>query len=327
MAEKFKLDSDLRNLKGGLFGDIRDIKEETKDMNGAAAGAIVDPQNVIVMLSPAALEDYKNHPYKVQFGGEMDALEESIRVYGIHEPLLVRQISDGKYELIAGHRRKAAAIRASLSEVPCRICSLSDDEAAVAMVDSNLHRAFIYPSELVLSVRVKYEALVRLLSVEERSGQKTRDVLGKKMGMTGRTIQRFLSIAELPPAFLDRLDRKMFNLGTAYLISQLHGNTIGNLIPVIDRIDNENIRFVVEAETGEKADCERAGLLYGGLSADMVKSMLDKKRNAQEKMHKFALPELVYSRINENLAEGEDANSLLLRIVNEWLDRHSSESH
>lgn len=112
----------------------------------------------IVLLKVAYLVDFSEHPFKVMEDEEMNELVESILERGVLEPIIVRPFK-GKYEIIAGHRRKAACIIAGLNEIPAIISELSDNEAAVMVVDSNLHREHLLPSEKAHAFKLKYEAL------------------------------------------------------------------------------------------------------------------------------------------------------------------------
>ena len=115
----------------------------------------------VVTLNPAEISDFPNHPFKVRQDDDMAEMVESIRKYGVLVPALVRPKEDGGYEMVAGHRRKFAAALADVAEIPCIVRNLTDDEATIVMVDSNLQREKILPSEKAFAYKMKLEAMKR----------------------------------------------------------------------------------------------------------------------------------------------------------------------
>ena len=115
----------------------------------------------VVTLTPAEISDFPNHPFKVKQDDDMAEMVESIKKYGVLVPALVRPKEDGGYEMVAGHRRKFAAVLAGIAEIPCIVRSLTDDEATIVMVDSNLQREKILPSEKAFAYKMKLDAMKR----------------------------------------------------------------------------------------------------------------------------------------------------------------------
>lgn len=115
----------------------------------------------VIKLNPAEISDFPNHPFKVKQDDDMAEIVESIKKYGVLVPALVRPKEDSGYEMVAGHRRKFAASLAGISEIPCIVRSLTDDEATIVMVDSNLQREKILPSEKAFAYKMKLEAMKR----------------------------------------------------------------------------------------------------------------------------------------------------------------------
>ena len=113
----------------------------------------------VVTLNPAEISDFPNHPFKVKQDEAMAEMVDSIRKYGVLVPALVRPKEDGGYEMVAGHRRKFAAALAELTEIPCIVRNLTDDEATIIMVDSNLQRETILPSEKAFAYKMKLDAI------------------------------------------------------------------------------------------------------------------------------------------------------------------------
>ena len=118
----------------------------------------------VVMLNPADISDFPNHPFKVKQDEAMAEMADSVKQYGVLVPALVRPKADGGYEMVAGHRRKCAATLARITEMPCIVRKLTDDEATIIMVDSNLQRETILPSEKAFAYKMKLEAIKRIRS-------------------------------------------------------------------------------------------------------------------------------------------------------------------
>ena len=140
------------------------MKDSKKKMNLASLDSIFTTQEErdeakkehVINLPIEQIQDFPEHPFKVLDNAEMDDLVKSISVKGVILPTIVRQRKDGSYEMISGHRRKHAALRAGLTEIPCIIKDLTDDEATILMVDSNIQREEILPSEKAFAYRMKF---------------------------------------------------------------------------------------------------------------------------------------------------------------------------
>ena len=117
------------------------------------------PAEKVIALSASLLEPFQGHPFRVASGEEMEQLKESIREYGVLSPLLVRPRGDGHYEIVSGHRRKAACEVLGITELPVLVRDMTDDEAVILMVDSNIQREHILPSEKAFAYKMKMEAI------------------------------------------------------------------------------------------------------------------------------------------------------------------------
>ena len=166
------------------------------------------------------LHPFAGHPYKVQDNEEMDALVESIRMNGILTPLTVRPLESGEYEVISGHRRLYAAQKAGLETVPAVILPVSRDEAAVAVVDSNLHREHLLPSEKAFAYKLKIEALNHQGVTSGQVGQKwSRDAISD--AVSGRQVQRYIRLTHLIPSILSMVDEGRIAFTPAVELSYL----------------------------------------------------------------------------------------------------------
>ena len=169
----------------------------------------------VIKLNPAEISDFPNHPFKVKQDDDMAEMVESIKKYGVLVPALVRPKEDGGYEMVAGHRRKFAASLAGVSEIPCIVRSLTDDEATIVMVDSNLQREKILPSEKAFAYKMKLEAMKRqgrrtdLTSAPlepKLKGSRSNEELAASSPDSRSQIQRFIRLTELIPPVLDMVD-------------------------------------------------------------------------------------------------------------------------
>ena len=173
---------------------------------------LLDQDERVVEIELERLRGFVNHPFKVQADSQMIELQESIKKYGILNPLIVRPRQDGTYEIISGHRRKFAAEKIGYRKVPVIIRVLKDDEAVVSMVDSNLQREMISPSEKAFAYKMKYEAIKRKAGrrkcgqVDHNFGKKSIELIGEECGDSQKQVERYIKITELIPEMLEKVD-------------------------------------------------------------------------------------------------------------------------
>lgn len=181
----------------------------------------------VVTLNPAEISDFPNHPFKVKQDEAMAEMVDSIRKYGVLVPALVRPKEDGGYEMVAGHRRKFAAALAELTEIPCIVRNLTDDEATIIMVDSNLQRETILPSEKAFAYKMKLDAMKRqgqrndLTSRQVGTKSRSDKQLADNSPDSARQIQRYIRLTELIPSILQTVDDKKIALNPAVELSYL----------------------------------------------------------------------------------------------------------
>ena len=201
-----------------------------------------------VQIPLGRLHRFPEHPYKVEDNEEMEALTESIREYGILNPLLVRRMegSETDYELISGHRRAYAAAKAGLETVPAFIVSLDRNEAAIALVDSNLHRERLLPSEKAFAYKLKVEALAHQgKHLDLTSGQlvpkldqnRTTAQIGEPNGESYKTVQRFIRLTNLIPALLDQMDEGRIAFSVGVELSYLPDEVQADLLDAMEQND------------------------------------------------------------------------------------------
>ena len=183
-------------------------------------------EEVIIPLDK--ISDFPNHPYKVKNDEKMQKMVESIKELGVIFPVIVRQKKDGNYEMISGHRRKMASILAGKKDIKCIVKQLTDDEATILMVDSNLQREEVLPSERAYSYKMKLEAIKhqgkKLEVTSNQIGGKnneTAHILGEEQGDSGTQVRRYIRLTELLPEILEKVDDKRIAFNPAVEISYL----------------------------------------------------------------------------------------------------------
>ena len=181
-------------------------------------------------ISFAEISDFPNHPFKVRMDQNMLDMVESIRQYGVLVPALVREKPTGGYEMISGHRRKMASELAGLENIPCIVRNLSDDEAVIVMVDSNLQREEILPSEKAFAYKMKLDVMKRqgqrtdLTSsplATKLKGKRSDELLGEEVGESKDQIRRYIRLTYLIPEILDMVDNKKIAMRPAVELSYL----------------------------------------------------------------------------------------------------------
>ena len=180
-------------------------------------------------ISISKLVPFKDHPFKVVDDEAMLRTTESIAQYGVLTPLIARPLEDGGYEIISGHRRAHAAEMAGLAEVPVLVRDMDDDAATVLMVDSNLQRESILPSERAFAYKMKKDAMERTLGRPKKEGQvvsnfmgkKTSEVIAEGTGESYKQVERYIRLTNLIPELLDMVDQKQISFNPAVELSYL----------------------------------------------------------------------------------------------------------
>ena len=189
-------------------------------------------------ISINKIHPFERHPYKVLDNEEMNNLTKSVQEYGIMTPLIVRPLenTNGEYEIISGHRRFRAAQKAGLTEVPAYIYAVNRDEAAIMLVDSNLHREHILPSEKAFAYKLKYDAL-RHQGTSSQLGTKLRtdEYIAQESGESRNQVQRYIRLTYLIPELLDLMDEGKIAFSVGVELSYLDDNVQYALLDIIER--------------------------------------------------------------------------------------------
>ncbi|MEY8238310.1 ParB/RepB/Spo0J family partition protein [Lachnospiraceae bacterium 66-29] len=211
------------------------------------------------------LHTFKGHPFRVLDDEKMQETVESVKQYGVLMPGIVRPYPEGGYEVIAGHRRWRACELAGLTEMPVIIRELDDDTAVVLMVDTNIQREDILPSEKAKAYRMKYEAMKHQGSKGEKY---TADAIGEAAGDSGRTVQRYIRLSELVEELLDYVDENKIPMVAGEKLSYLKAE---EQAWVVDAIGNSGI-FPSKAQAEQlKASSEAGELTEGNVYAVLIR--------------------------------------------------------
>ena len=175
------------------------------------------------------IHPFKNHPFKVLDDEKMQDLVESVKINGVLTPVLLRMDENEEYEMVSGHRRMHAAQLAGLTTIPAIVRELSDDDAIVTMVDANIQREELLPSEKAFAYKMKLDAMKRqgirtdltCVQNEHKSGKKSRELLGEQVGISSVQVTRYIRLTELIPELLDLVDNKKLQFTVAVDISYI----------------------------------------------------------------------------------------------------------
>ena len=231
-----------------------------------------DPDEKVVEIEMERLRAFPNYPFKVIGDSQMIKLQDSIKKYGVRNPLIVRPKVEGYYEIISGHRRKYAAEKLGYKRIPVIIRMLQDDEAVVIMVDSNLQREQITPSEKAYAYKMKYDAIKKKAGrkncsqVDHNTGKRSIDVIGELCGDSAKQVQRYIKITELIPALLDKVDDGTMGFTPAVQLSYLKKKEQQEIMNAIDSTQctpslSQAIRMKKLSESGKLTEAEIEGIL------------------------------------------------------------------
>ena len=235
------------------------------------------------MIQVDKLKTFENHPYKVEENEEMEMLTQSIKENGILSPLIVRPIENSEYEIISGHRRLFASKRAGLTEVPAFVYEMDRDKATIALVDSNLHREHLLPSEKAFAYKMKVEAMNRqgertdLTSSQVGKRLNTYEVIAEESGESRNQIHRYIRLTNLLPELLKFVDDGQISFTPAVELSYLNDIEQRDLLQAMELNDctpslSQAVRMKKLSQAG-KLDDDKIGEI-----------MAEEKANQREKI-------------------------------------------
>mgnify|MGYP005751920125 FL=1 len=257
------------------------------------------------------ISDFPNHPFQVRMDEKMLEMIESVREYGVLSPAVVRPKEDGTYEMISGHRRKLASQMAERSEMPCIVRDLTDDEATIIMIDSNLQREEILPSEKAFAYKMKLDAMKRQVGrpsknyvpvAQDLRGKTSRQILGEQVGESQDQIRRYIRLTELIKPILDMVDEKKIALRPAVELSYLSQDQQKMLLDTMQLQDC--------TPSHAQAIKMRKFAEEGRLNEDVILSIMSEEKGNQKEQ--FRIPR---ERINKYFSPGASAKQIEDTII------------
>ncbi len=296
----------------GLLTSVDSMFTTQEERDNAQRSYVID-------LPAAEISDFPNHPFKVRMDESMMELADSVKQHGILVPSLVRPMPDGSYQMVSGHRRKQAAELAELPTVPCIVRELTDDEAIIIMVDSNLQRERVLPSEKAFAYKMKLDAMRRqqgertdLTSVPlgQKLGKTSREQLADKSPDSNTQIQRYIRLTNLVPELLKMVDNSVLKekdtlqmaLRPAVELSYLPENEQNALLEVMESEDctPSHAQAIKIRDFSEK----------GKLNPDVILSIMQEEKPNQ--VEQFKMPR---NRIDKFFPAGTPAQKIEDTIV------------
>ena len=271
-----------------------------------------DAQREKVLDIPLSeIDSFPDHPFQVRMDESMQAMADSVKAFGIQTPAVIRQKEDGRYELVSGHRRKMACELAGLETMPCIVRQMSRDEAIIAMVDSNLQREVILPSEKAKSYKMQLEAMKRqgqrtdLTSApvgQKLEGKYSVEILGEQVGESKNQVQRYIRLNDLIPEVIQMVDAGKIAMRPAVELSYLPKEQQQSLLVTMECEDCTPSH--VQAMKMRKFSEE------GRLNEDVILSVMQEEKPNQ--VEQFKMPK---NRISKYFAPGTPAQKIEDTIV------------
>jgi ParB family chromosome partitioning protein len=299
--------------KSSLVADLFTTQEQRDDAK----------REKVFDIPLAEIDDFPDHPFQVRRDDAMAAMVDSVKAVGIQTPAIARQKEDGRYELISGHRRKLAAILAGLETMPIIVRDLTRDEAIIAMVDANLQRETILPSEKALSYKMKMEALKRqgertdLTSSPvgmKLAGRQTLDIVGEINGDSRNQVHRYIRLTELIPQILQLVDEGKIALRPAVELSHLPPESQAL---VLDAMECEDCT-PSHAQTLKMREFARDGRLDENVIASI---MQEEKGNQKEQ---FKIPREKLSKYFPASTPPAKMEEIIIKALEMWRKRELS---
>ena len=282
----------------------------------------ISKDDTLIDVPIKMIKDFPNHPFKVRDDEKMNDLVESVKERGILYPLLVRPKEDGTYELISGHRRKRAAQKLKIDSVKCIVKDLSDDEATILMVDSNIQREEVLPSEKAFAYKMKLEALKhqgKRTDLEENetstpvvSKLRTNEQLGNEVGESRENIRRYIRLTYLIPELLEEVDNKRIAFRPAVDISYLPEDY---QYVILNTLQYDEISPSVAQAVKLKKMAQE-----GTLTLKRVEELMAKEKPNQREYTKIST-ERLNKYIPENVKRRGDIEDFVIKCVEDYVKR------
>ena len=289
------------NAKTGSAAKIR--MESFDDLFGGSAGQESSAEQII-NAPLAELYTFKDHPFRVEDDEKMEETTESIRQYGVLVPGIARPRAGGGYEIIAGHRRKRGSELAGKTEMPVIVRNYTDDEATIIMVDSNIQREDILPSEKARAYKMKYEAMKHQ---GKKSGKNTLDEVGEAAGENAKKVQRYIWLSRLSNELLEMVDSRKLGFSQGVDISFLPEEA-QQWVEVIIEEQGCNVSTV---QSGKLKEYGKSG----ELTFAMVRLILTEEK---PKERKVTLKADKISKYFSDSYSNEEIENIIISLLDKW---------
>ena len=303
----------MKNSAAGLLTSLDDLFSTQEERDTAAQPRVED-------IPIDLIDDFPNHPFKVRMDGAMARLVESVGQYGVLEPCLIRPKQDGRYEMVAGHRRKEACIMADCLSIRCIVQEMTDDQAVIIMVDSNLHREETLPSEKAFAYKMKLDAMKRQAGRPSKengatvlphlSGKKSREILAEQAGESHEQIRKLIRLTYLIPEILEMVDNSVLKEKDKLQIALRPAVELSYLTEQEQRDLNETMMTEDRTPSHAQAIKMRKFSQDGRLNMDVIFSIMQEEKGNQKEQ--FKIPR---DRISKYFAPGTPAQKIEDTIV------------
>lgn len=299
----------VKNSAAGLLTSLDDLFSTQEEREIAAQPRVED-------IPVDLIDDFPNHPFKVRMDDNMVEMAESIAQHGVLVPAIIRPKEDGRYEMVAGHRRKAASEIVSKKALPCIVRNLSEEEAIIIMVDSNLQREQLLPSEKAFAYKMKLNAMKRqgqrtdLTSVPVAQKLTSREELGKSVGESQDQIRRYIRLTFLIPEILEMVDNSVLKEKDKLQIALRPAVELSYLTEQEQRDLNETMMTEDRTPSHAQAIKMRKFSQDGRLNMDVIFSIMQEEKGNQKEQ--FKIPR---DRISKYFAPGTPAQKIEDTIV------------
>jgi ParB family chromosome partitioning protein len=303
-----------RKLTLTSLDDLFTTEEERQD----------NQREKVVELPLGELHPFQNHPFRVVDDQAMQETADSVRQYGVLVPAIARPRPEGGYEIVSGHRRHRACQLAGLETMPVLVRELDDDAATLVMVDSNLQRETLLPSERAFAYKMKLEAMKRqgqrtdLTSAQlgrKFEGKESREILAEQVGQSRNQVSRFIHLCNLVPELLDMVDNRKMGINPAYELSFL---TAEEQTELLDAMDSEQTTpSLSQAQRMKKFSQE------GRLSKDMMVGILSEEKKPEQE--KVTLDGATLHRYFPQSYTPQRMQEVILKLLEGWQRKREQE--
>lgn len=273
----------------------------------------------VIDIPLEAISEFPNHPFKVRMDEKMLEMVDSVKAYGVLVPALVREKPDGGYEMVSGHRRKLASELSEKQTIPCLVRNLTDDEATIIMVDSNLQREEILPSEKAFAYKMKLEAMKRQAGrpsknyvpvAQDLRGKTSRQILGEQMGESQDQIRRYIRLTELIPPILELVDNTVLKEKEVLQIAMRPAVELSYLSKEQQQILYDTMQLEDCTPSHAQARKMRSFSEEGRLNKDVIYSILSEEKGNQKEQ--FRMPR---ERISKYFSPGTSMKQMEDTII------------